>query len=331
MNELISVVMPVHNGGEFLQAAVDSILLQTHRALELIIVDDHSNDGAVTNLNTSDPRLKIVLARGRGVVNAFNQGFEHCRGDYIARMDGDDIALAERLEVQFEYFRQNPAIDIISCCVEFFSANRIQGGLLRYQNWLNSVRSPLQIHQQIFIESPMPNPGAMFRRRALQRLEGYREMAWAEDYDLYLRADAAGMQMGKPDQVLLHWREHEQRVTHTDPIYSRKQFMRAKTHFLVKHRFPGQAVILWGAGPTGRLMHDLIISEGGQVSGFIEVHPRRIGGRKRALPVWPVEKAAADDIPVVLVAVGAAGAREKITEFMSQNQKTQGSDYVFVA
>jgi glycosyltransferase involved in cell wall biosynthesis len=331
MSELISVVMPVHNGGEFLQAAVDSILLQTHQSLELIIVDDHSDDMAVANLNVSDPRVQIITAGGRGVAKAFNQGFAKCRGDYIARMDADDIALVERLQAQLEYFRQNPAVDIISCCVEFFSADGIMGGLLRYQNWLNSVCTAQQIHQQMFIESPMPNPGAMFRLAALKRLKGYREMPWAEDYDLFLRADAAGMQMGKPDQVLLRWREHGQRLTHTDPVYSRDQFMRAKAHFLVNHRFPEQAFILWGAGPSGRLMHDLITAQGGQVTGFIEVHPRRVGGQKRDLPVWPIEKAAESGIPVILVAVGTAGARKKIADFMSLHKKAEGSDYVFVA
>ena len=121
--------------------------------------------------------------------------------------------------------------------MEIFSEHGIQGGLERYQNWLNSVREPEQVRRQIFIESPLPNPGVMFRSAALQQLRGYRSMQWPEDYDLFLRADAAGMQMGKPEPVLLRWREHENRLTHTDGIYRREQFMRAKTHFLVHHRY----------------------------------------------------------------------------------------------
>lgn len=331
MSELISVVMPVHNGGQYLQAAVDSILQQTQPSLELIIVDDHSTDTAIENLTGLDARVTLVSAHGRGVVSAFNAGFKHCNGEYIARMDGDDLALPQRLQVQLAYFKQHAGIDIISCCVEFFSAKTIQGGLKRYQTWLNSVRTSQQIHQQIFIESPMPNPGAMFRRSALVQLGGYRKTAWAEDYDLYLRADAMGMKMAKPEPVLLRWREHAQRLTHTDPVYSHEQFMRAKAHFLVHSRLPDQPLIIWGAGPTGGLLHDLIIEQGGAVKGFIEVHPRRIGGYKRELPVWPVEKAAEQGVDFMLIAVGAAGARKQIAEFMTRHGKAQGSDYLFAA
>ena len=172
--------------------------------------------------------------------------------------------------------------------------------------------------------------GAM-RREAFEHVGGYRDVEWAEDYDLFLRADAAGIQMGKPDPVLLRWREHDKRLTHTQEIYSREQFQRAKVHFLVHHRHQNQNVIIWGAGPTGRLTHDLIVAEGGAVDGFIEVHPRRIGGQKRGLPVWPVEKIEQPGISLVLIAVGAAGARMEIDTFMKKHHKVEGQDYLFVA
>ena len=165
----------------------------------------------------------------------------------------------------------------------------------------------------------------------MEKLQGYRDLDWPEDYDLFLRADALGLKMGKPDPVLLKWREHQTRLTHTDNRYKHEKFMRAKTHFLVGCRIKQRPVILWGAGPTGRLMHDLITAEGGKVAGFIEVHPRRIGGQKRGLPVWSIDKCEQQDLPMVLVAVGAAGAREEISLFMEKHNKLEGQDYLFVA
>jgi hypothetical protein len=323
--------MPVYNGGRFLQQAVGSILSQTMPRLELILIDDHSTDSAITALDKSDPRLKIFSSRGRGVVNAFNAGFSYCRGAFIARMDADDISLEKRLECQIDYLEHHPDVDIAGSCVEIFADNGIKAGLERYQNWLNSVREPEQVRKQIFIESPLPNPSLMLRRAALERLTGYRNNAWPEDYDLLLRADAANMQMGKPAPVLLRWREHESRLTHTDTLYQRKKFMQAKTYFLVRHRLKGRAVVIWGAGPTGRDMHDLIIAEGGTVDGFIEVHPRRIGGQKRGLPVWSMDKIRSIGEAMLLVAVGAAGAREEIAEFANAQGKIEGRDYLFVA
>ncbi len=171
----------------------------------------------------------------------------------------------------------------------------------------------------------------MFRRAALQQLVGYRNNGWPEDYDLLLRADAERMSMGKPAPVLLRWREHESRLTHTDTRYQRLNFMQAKTHFLVHHRLAGRSVIIWGAGPTGRQIFDLISAEGGVVEGFIEVHPRRIGGKKRGLPVWPMDKVKSLGDSMLLIAVGAAGARHEIETFLRQHNKTAGREYLFVA
>ncbi len=331
MNPLVSVVMPVRNGGRFLDQAVTSILGQTFENLELVLIDDHSTDTAISEIDKSDPRLKIFNSKGHGVVNACNTGFARCQGEFIARMDADDISLPARLECQLDYLDRHPVVDIAGSCVEIFSEHGIKGGLARYQRWLNSVREPEQVRKQIFIESPLPNPGVMFRCAALRQLGGYRNNEWPEDYDLFLRADAADMRMGKPEPVLLRWREHANRLTHTDSLYKRERFMQAKTHFLVRHRLKGRPVIIWGAGPTGRLMHDLMLAEGGQTEGFIDVHPRRIGGQKRGLPVWPVDKIENLGGAMLLVAVGAAGAREEIAAFIQPHNIIEGRDYLFVA
>lgn len=331
MSPLVSVVLPVRNGGNFLGEAVDSILSQTYENLELLLIDDHSTDDAISSLDRSDRRLKITGCKGNGVVAASNSGFDLARGEFIARMDADDISLPDRIRSQLDYLDTHSSVDLCGCCVDIFSDAGIRGGLERYQGWLNSVRDPERIHQQIFIESPLPNPSLLFRRAVLPRLGGYRNNGWPEDYDLLLRADAAGMRMGKPEPVLLRWREHETRLTHTDSLYERQNFMQAKSHFLVHHRLQGRPVVIWGAGPTGRLMFDLLTAEGADIEGFIEVHPRRIGGLKRGLPVWPIDKAKDLGGAMLLVAVGAAGARQEILHYLSVNNRVEGSDFLFVA
>lgn len=331
MSPLVSVVLPVRNGGQYLGQAVDSILSQTFENLELLLIDDHSTDEAISSLDRNDTRLKLFSSKGNGVVDAFNTGFKLGCGEYIARMDADDISLPDRIQCQLEYLDEHPSVDISGCCVEIFSDKGIQGGLERYQHWLNSVCEPEQVRQQIFIESPLPNPSLMFRRTALQRLGGYRNNHWPEDYDLLLRADAVHMRMGKPESVLLRWREHEARLTHTDALYDRENFMRAKSHFLVHHRLEKRPVVIWGAGPSGRLMFDLLSAEGAEIEGFIEVHPRRIGGQKRGLPVWAMDKVGDLGDSMLLVAVGAAGAREEIACYLQKHRKLPGRDYLFVA
>jgi glycosyltransferase involved in cell wall biosynthesis len=331
LSPAVSVILPVHNGGEYLAAAVSSILGQSFHNLELLLVDDRSDDGAIAGLDTWDERLCILNSKQSGVAGAFNYGLARARGSFIARMDADDLSLPERLAQQLDYLESHPGVDICGGGVEIFSDQVLGAGNLRYQDWLNNCRSPEKIRRELFIESPIPNPTAMFRRDAIDRLGGYRNPDWPEDYDLFLRADAAGMRMGKPDGVVLKWREHGQRLTRTDPRYDIARFQAAKAHFLVSQRLRGRSIVIWGAGPTGTLMHDLLKSEGAVIQGFLEVHPRRIGGSKRGLPVWAIDHVSELNDEIVLVAVGAAGAREEIGAYMLERGKKEGPDYLFVA
>jgi hypothetical protein len=334
---VVSVILPVRNARNWLRQAVDSILAQSFERLELLVVDDHSDDGGLEQLPGDDPRLRILRSPGRGVSSAFNSGFAQSRGDFVARMDADDIALPERLDAQLQHLRRHSDIDICGACVEIFVDDGAEGALpaggnLRYQAWLNACRSPEAIHRELYIESPIPNPTALFRRGALQQLDGYGDPDWPEDYDLFLRADRCGMRMGKPDGVLLRWREHDQRLTRNHPRYGWARFQAAKAHHLVRGRLGALAsVVIWGAGPSGRLMHDLLSAEGMGVSAFLDVHPRRVGGEKRGVPVWGIDQLGEIEAPFILVAVGAAGARAEIRDFLVRRGREEGRDYLFVA
>ena len=111
--------MPVHNAGDYLSAAVNSILEQQNVALELLIVDDHSNDGAIDAL-PKDPRIRLLRSPAKGLVPALNHGIKQINTPYVARMDGDDIADPRRLLTQLEYLLDRPEIDIVGAQVEMF-------------------------------------------------------------------------------------------------------------------------------------------------------------------------------------------------------------------
>lgn len=332
MKPLVSVVMPVRNGGAFLAGAVQSILDQSLQELELLLVDDHSSDDAIDRLPRRDERLAVLSHSGKGVSAAFNAGLARARGQFIARMDADDIALRNRLEQQVSFLRSHEGIDICGACVEIFGEQKVAGGNQRYQAWLNGCRTPEAIRREMFIESPIPNPTAMFRAGALRSLGGFHDPEWPEDYDLYLRADARGMKMGKPPECLLRWREHPARLTRNEDRYAQRNFQAAKAHYLANSRLSaGEPVVIWGAGPGGRLMHDLLQNESIAIKGFLDIHPRRIGGQKRGLPVWPLDELSALADSFILVAVGTAGVRPEIREFMGRHARIEGGDYLFVA
>lgn len=331
--------MPVHNAGEYLHTAVSSILSQVKVNFEFILVDDHSSDNAIEQLapeQKSDPRLRIYSSNGHGVVAAMATGFKYSRGQYIARMDADDIALPDRLFRQLSYLQQSPDIDISGGQVKLFGKNKIDTGFKLYERWLNGLCQPQEIERELFIESPIPNPTAFFRRSCYQSLNGYQDSEWAEDYDLFLRAHAAGFKMGKPDGVVLHWREHTKRLTHCDSRYDNKLFLKARAYYLAKSNYALQQrkVVIWGTGPTGLYFHDILLQHGIEVLAFIDVNPRRVGGVKRGLPVMhymEIKDYTCNNSAIIIGAVAARGAREKMRQALLDIGKTEGDDFLFAA
>lgn len=339
-SSLISVIMPVHNAGTYLEDAVVSILNQKDVYLELILVDDHSTDHAIEKLKsklTQDKRFKLVTSEERGVVAAMRTGFAYAKGEYIARMDADDISLPQRLSEQLNYLMEYPEIGIAGAQIKIISDSVIADGFILYETWLNSVCLPKDIERELFIESPIPNPTAFFRRDIYEKLDGYHDPIWAEDYDLWLRAHAMGIKMGKPKGVLLHWREHDSRLTHNDDRYNNKLFMQAKAYYLSRsHHLQKRKAIIWGAGPTGLYLHDILVEQNVEVEAFLDVDPCLIGGLKRGVPVLHFSElnnhiSKQDNSALIIGAVGARGARAKIREALLDMGKEEGADFLFAA
>jgi glycosyltransferase involved in cell wall biosynthesis len=329
---VVSIILPVRNGGgSWLREAVDSILGQTLSELELLLIDDHSSDGAPQALDGLDSRLRLLRNPGRGLVDALNHGFAQARGAMLARMDADDVARPERLAAQLDYLAEHPEVDICAARVRI-EGPLAQAGSRRYEDWLNSLTEPAAIERELFVESPLPHPSVLLRRRAWDALPGYRDGPDPEDYALWLEAARRGMRFGKPQPVLLLWRDHAGRLTRSDARYGSDRFLALKVRHLLGWRAAGRRLWIWGAGPGGRALHDALVAAGGAVEAFVDVHPRRIGGLKRGLPVRPLQ-AVLERPPqsLVLVAVGSPGARTNIRAWCAQRELVEGEDYLFAA
>ena len=337
-DHLISVIMPVHNAGDYLIEAVASILNQENITLELILVDDHSTDDAIENLPkelTQDCRLKFISSNNHGVVAAMAAGYAKAQGEYIARMDADDISLPHRLSEQFNYLQKNPDIGIAGGQIKIISEFNVAEGFTLYEKWLNQLSSAEDIERELFIESPIPNPTAFFRREIYELLNGYQDTEWAEDYDMWLRAHALGIKMGKPDGVLLHWREHGKRLTHNDSRYDNKLFIKARAYYLSRsHYLKARKAIIWGTGPIGVYIYDILVENKIEVEAFIDVNPRRVGGLKRGLPVLhysEINQYTHYNKSLIIGAVGARGARAEIRQALLDMGKEEGNDFLFAA
>jgi len=333
------VLMPVHNCGGYLAAAVESILNQCHVLLELLIIDDHSTDRAIQAL-AEDPRLRILQNSGTGIVAALNMGLNHARYPFIARMDGDDIAMLERLSVQLELLLDNPDIDICGTQVELFKDDGdVSDGYAYYQQWINQLNTHKDIACNFFVESPIPHPTAMLRKSLLSELGAYQDTSWAEDYDLWCRAFTKSKRFGKPDVgPLLQWRDHKNRTSRIQQRYNKQQFLQCKAKYLqlyLQQRNINSCEI-WGAGPTGLKLHDYLHNRGIKTLRFVDVNPRLEGRRKRGKTVSVVNKKLSqnqiDEISgMIIVAVSTRGAREIIRNTLLDIKLVEMHDFILAA
>lgn len=335
----VSVLMPLYNAAETLDEALDSTLAQSFEDIEVVAVDDGSEDGSAEVLRTwsrRDARVRPLFAEHAGVVAAPNRGLQHCRGEFIARMDADDRMHRDRLKKQVELFDADAGLSVVSCLVETFAEEGVGEGMRIYEQWLNGLVEQRDIVREIFIESPIANPTAMLRRVELLEMNGYQERGWPEDYDLWMRYYLAGKRFAKVPEVLFYWREHAHRVTHTDSRYSVENFLRTKAHYLIKGPLSRRdGLIVWGAGKTGRRLAKHLQRGGAQPDAFIDITPKKIGGTLRGAPVVGPDDAMAwwkrFANPVLLAAVASRGARELIRSQLRAWGLEEGVDYWCVA
>lgn len=328
----ISVVLPVRNAAGTIERAVQSILDQTLRDIELIVIDDGSVDGTAGVVRRiHDRRLTLICQSHRHVAAAANAGTRHASAPLIARMDADDISHPRRLERQLELLeREN--LDVVGCQVRIVDESlRLSSGMSRYARWINEeTLTSEQILALRFVELPLVNPTILGRRRYFDM--GFREGALPEDYELMLRAAAAGLRFGKVAEVLFDWVDRPNRLTRTDERYSCAAFQRCREQYVLSGPLHGMhRVDVWGAGQTGKRWRRWLERQRIAVRRVYEVNPRKVGAVIRGASICaPESMPAADGTPLV-IAVGAAGARELILPHIQSHGYVAGIDAWFVA
>jgi len=214
MKPTVSVLLPVYNAERYVESAVRSILTQTFRDFELIIINDGSTDGSkaiLEKLAAEDSRIVLISRPNTGYVVALNEAISRSRGLLLARMDSDDISLPTRFEKQVQHLSQNPrcvlvGTDVITMDSDGaligrmpdidFSHNAIDRALLR-RGW------------------PIVHPAVMMRADAVKKIGAYNtHFCPNEDHDLFLRLAEVGELANLPE-VLFQYRKHSASVSAT--------------------------------------------------------------------------------------------------------------------
>jgi glycosyltransferase involved in cell wall biosynthesis len=324
----VSVLLPVRDEEEFLAESLDSLAAQTLADHEVIVVDDGSRDGSAAlaeEYARRDRRVRVIRQAPRGMVAAAERARAEARAPLVAMMNGDDVALPERLELQAAAIEEE-GLAAVGGQVEYFPATT--DGMRTYEAWLNGLVTVEAAMRDVFVECPLPGPGLTARAE----LASYRDPGWPEDYDLVLRLWEAGGRFRNLDRVVVRWRDHDRRLSRTQPQYSLDAFRRCKVHYLRQTLLAGgRAAVVWGSGPTGKAFARELLRVGTPLAAFVDLDPRKLGKRIHGAPVVPAEQATAFPGALALGTVAGAEGRARVRETAAELGLVEGVDFVAVA
>jgi len=203
---LVSVIMATFNEPvEHLRSAVESILEQTYQHIELLIADDSTDTATIKAIDViaaSDARIIVIRQQQKmGFVQAINTALSEAKGELIARMDADDIALPDRIANQVAYAAKHPEIDLFGGHIYIIDANDKVTSLRKYKVDSKSFT------RMFVYRNPLAHPTIMFRRTIIE--QGYMydpSFKKAEDLEFYLRLYNHGFHLGNMDEFLLKYR-----------------------------------------------------------------------------------------------------------------------------
>lgn len=204
---IISVLLPVYNADQFIAEAITSILAQTFSAFELIVINDGSTDGTLTILQhyeAMDLRIRVVSRENRGIVATLNEGIDLARGEWLARMDADDIAMPQRFERQLQWVAQSGA-DICGSWIRLFGSSD--------QRVVKYAQTDAAIKAELLFMSAFAQPVVMMRTTLIKQLRYDSSWENGEDYDLWERAVRLGCLMTNVPEVLLCYRQHTGQIS----------------------------------------------------------------------------------------------------------------------
>lgn len=205
----ISVIMATYNNAKYISKTVDSILNQSFTDFEFIIINDCSKDNTFKILSRyDDKRIKIINnKKNLGLYKSLNIGFNNSSGDFIARIDADDIAFPNRLQVQYDYLKCNPSIGLVGCnYYEINSKGDKISDLIKFHH------EPIIIKWRMCFENPVPSP-VLFKRSIYLTVGGFDERSKVGmDYDFFSKV-AKIDKISNIQEPIMYWRVHANSIS----------------------------------------------------------------------------------------------------------------------
>lgn len=231
----ISIILAVHNGEKFIQESVESILSQTFTDFEFLVINDASSDRTADILcGFSDRRIRVITnGTNLGLTKCLNLGLGEAKGEYIARMDADDVAYPERLDKQLKFMEASPEIALVGSAVDIINK---QGEITGKKDRLADSLSIK--YYSVFIDNPFIHSTLFFRKQAILEAGGYNEsFRYAQDYDLASRLLKQGLSLANLPDRLLRLRKHNAAISRSPESSPEQAGARDKIKFQNQKRY----------------------------------------------------------------------------------------------
>lgn len=248
----ISVIMPVYNKALYVKEAIKSILNQTYNNFELIIVDDCSTDGSKEIIEQfCDRRIKLIqLKKNMGASYAANIAVQNSSGEYILRMDADDLCDPRRIEKQLEFFLLNNS-DVVACRFGVFSNNEVvPKGFYRYKQYSNSIITSDDIISDFTVMPTISQGTMMVKREIYKKFLLDSKFATAEDYEQLGRMIINNVKIHKIPEELYMYRYVSSSLSNQNGLETTLNSLKIKMNFIYEYygidKNKQQKFIIWG-------------------------------------------------------------------------------------
>ena len=329
---LVSILMPAKNASVHLKDCLDSIINQSYKNWELIIVDDHSMDSTPEIIHTyclKDHRIKYLKNNGNGIIKALQTAYALSSGSYISRMDSDDLMSTHKLESLTKLLLAKGKGFIATGLVKYISNDQLGEGYKKYEQWLNSLTVKAENFNDIFKECSIPSPCWMCHRKDFDACGAFDSAIYPEDYELCFRFFMQNLKVVSSTEVLHFWRDHPNRTSRNDERYQHNHFISLKIDYLQKiYPLNKKELVIWGAGNKGKLAAIKMLEKRIDFK-WVTKNPKKTGKNIYGKIIEDIGIIKKLQNPLVIILVAQLGAKETITDFLESIKLNSNKDYLF--
>lgn len=331
-NPLVSILMPFRNTEKYLRECLDSIRKQDHPNWELLAVNDHSEDRSSQIVNEyahRDSRILLMQNRGKGIIPALRTAYEQSEGQFITRMDSDDIMVPEKISTLLGNLKSKGTGHLAVGQVKYFSHRGISNGYARYEKWINRLTGKGTNFDEIYKECVIPSPCWMAWKKDLDESGAFISDRYPEDYDLTFRFYERGLKCLPCENVLHLWRDYDTRTSRTSEHYAQNYFLDIKLHYFLKLDYDRKRpLVLWGAGYKGKKLAKGLKKKGIPFVWLCD-NPKKIGKKIYGIPLVRYQYLAQMDNPQSMITVANKNAQSEIRTYLNSLGLDKPADAFF--